>query len=373
MAIPFLTRSAYALLKPLLFRLDPERAHGMVTALARAGAGLPGSASTWEFLAGPEHPALRLNLWGLDLSNPLGLAAGFDKNGTLLDPMLRLGFGLVEAGSVTPRPQPGNPRPRLFRLPEDEALINRMGFNNHGAAALAARLTAFRRRQPGAVVGVNLGKNKDTPLERAVEDYRACLDAVYPVASYLVVNVSSPNTPGLRDLQQREALDTMARELTRARAAWVTKGHPRRPLLIKLAPELGLPELEDAVRVALDHGVDGLIATNTTLAREGLRSAHAAEPGGLSGRPLHRRALETLATLHRLSGGRLTLVGAGGIFSPEDAYAFIRAGASLVQVYTALVYEGPGLPRRIKSGLAALLARDGFSTLAQAVGTGARK
>ena len=364
---------AYSLLRSLLFRLDPERAHGMAAAVARAGAWVPGSAPAWRLLAGAEHPALRLNLWGMDLASPIGLAAGFDKDATLLEPMLRLGFGLVEAGSVTPRPQPGNPRPRLFRLPEDEAIINRMGFNNRGVEALATRLERFRRYRPDAVVGVNLGKNKDTPLERAVEDYRMCLDAVYSHASYLVVNVSSPNTPGLRELQQREALDTLARELVAARARWVARGAPRRPLLIKLAPELGASDLENAVGVALDHGLDGLIATNTTLAREGLRGTHAAEQGGLSGRPLHRRAVDTLAALHRLSGGRLTLVGVGGVFSAQDAYDFIRAGATLVQVYTALVYEGPGLARRIKSGLAALLARDGFSSLAQAVGAGTGK
>jgi dihydroorotate dehydrogenase len=327
---------------------------------------VPGAARLAGPLAPPETPRLRQRLWGLCFPNPVGLAAGFDKDAMLAGLLPRLGFGLLEVGTVTPRPQPGNPRPRLFRLPEDEAVINRMGFNNGGAERLARTLAGLRRRP--VPIGVNLGKNRDTPLEHAAADYRAALRAVHPVADYAVVNISSPNTPGLRDLQRRAQLAGLLEALAEERARLTAASGRRLPLLIKVAPELEEPELRAVVETALACALDGLIATNTTTARAGLRSPLAGEAGGLSGRPLHPAALRTVAALRRLSGGRLPLVGVGGIFSAEDAYAFIRAGASLVQLYTGLVYRGPGLVRCAVRGLEALLARDGFRSVEEAVG-----
>jgi dihydroorotate dehydrogenase len=359
----------YPLIRPLLFALPPETAHRAVLHGLAAAGRLPGALPVLRALAGRPEPALAVELWGLRLPNPLGVAAGLDKDGIALGPLLALGCGFVEAGTVTPRPQPGNPRPRLFRLPAERALINRMGFNNAGAAALAGRLRALRAAWPGAIVGVNLGKNRDTPLEAAAEDYVAGLEAVYALADYLVINVSSPNTPGLRGLQARPELQGTAGAVAAARARRVQGGERRVPVLIKVSPELDEAALADVVAVALDAGCDGIIATNTTVSREGLRSPGGMEAGGLSGAPLRPLALRTVASLHRLAGGRLPIVGVGGIASAQDAYAFIRAGASLVQVYTGLVYQGPGLIRRIRRGLAGLLARDGFARVADAVGT----
>ncbi len=359
----------YSLLRPLLFALPAETAHRAVLHGLAAAARVPGSGPLLRALAARPDPALQVALWGHTFPNPLGIAAGLDKDGIALGPLLALGCGFVEAGTVTPRPQPGNPRPRLFRLPADGALINRMGFNNAGAEALAARLRALRSAWPQAVVGVNLGKNRETPLPRAAEDYVAALEPVYEWADYGVLNVSSPNTPGLRGLQARAELEATVGAVMAARARRVAAGQPRVPLLIKVAPELDEAALADVVAVALAAGCDGLIAGNTTLARAGLRSPARAEAGGLSGAPLRPLALRSVATLHRLAGGRLPLIGVGGIASAEHAYAFIRAGASLVQVYTALVYEGPGLFRRMRRELAALLARDGFARVTDAVGT----
>ena len=362
----------YALVKPLLFALPAETAHALVLGALAVGGRVPGLESALRRTFACEDPVLETELWGLRFPNPLGLAAGMDKDGVALGSWQALGFGFMEAGTVTPRPQPGNERPRLFRLPAERALINRMGFNNAGAGALAERLARFRASHPSALVGVNLGKNRDTPLERAVEDYAAAMGAVAHVADYLTINVSSPNTPGLRDLQSRATLTAMAGELVSLRERMAEAGgagNRRPPLLIKVAPELDEAALADVAAAAIEAGCDGLIAANTTLAREGLHSPHRDQAGGLSGRPLHARAVATVAALRRHTGGRLPLIGVGGIGTAEEAYDFIRAGASLVQLYTALVYRGPGLVREIKLGLAALLARDGFSSVAQAVGT----
>lgn len=356
----------YALLRPLLFRLDAETAHHLTLRAAAALQAVPGAARLAGPLAPSGGPALRQTLWGLSFPNPVGLAAGFDKDGVLAGLLPRLGFGFLEVGTVTPRPQPGNPRPRLFRLPEDEAVINRMGFNNAGAERLAHTLAALRHRP--VPIGVNLGKNRDTPLERAAEDYRAALRAVYAVADYGVINISSPNTPGLRDLQRRFELTGLMEALAEERARLTAASGRRLPLLVKVAPDLGEPELREVVETALACALDGLIATNTTTERAGLRSPLAGETGGLSGQPLRPAALRTVAALRRLSGGRLPLVGVGGIFSAQDAYAFIRVGANLVQLYTGLVYRGPGLVRAVTRGLEALLARDGFRSLQEAVG-----
>ena len=338
---------------PLLRRLDPETAHGLALAALRAG-------------LGPRHgpvtsPRLATRLAGLELSNPLGLAAGLDKNATAVGALVAAGFGFVEVGAATPQPQPGNPRPRLFRLREDRAVINRFGFNNDGAAVIAARLAA---RPPGGIVGLNLGANKTSP-DRAA-DYAEVLALAGPFIDFATVNVSSPNTERLRELQGKAALAGLLAGVGTANARLARPI----PLFLKIAPDLGEAELADVVEVALDAGIAGIVATNTTLARDGLASRHAAEAGGLSGAPLFRRSTAVLARLHAISEGRLPLVGVGGVASAEDAYAKIRAGASAVQLYTALVYGGLGLVPRILHGLDALLARDGFATVAEAVGTG---
>lgn len=363
----------YSLLKPLLFALPPETAHRLAMGALTAGAGLPGFLPMLRRAYGWEHPSLRMRLWDRDFPNPVGLAAGFDKDGVALAPLLALGFGFAEAGTVTPLPQGGNPRPRLFRLPGDEALINRMGFNNAGAEALAGRLRRFRGAFPGQIVGVNLGKNRDTPLEMAAGDYISAYRAVAGLADYLVINVSSPNTPGLRGLQSRAALVEIVEALSAdiIRFAGTQMQVPgiinSPPLLVKVSPDLDEAGLREVAAAALEAGCDGLIATNTTLGRDGLNDPRD-ETGGLSGQPLHDRAVETVAALRRFSGGKLTLIGVGGIASAGQAYRFIRAGASLVQLYTGLVHQGPGLARRIKIGLAGLLERDGFSSVRDAVG-----
>jgi dihydroorotate dehydrogenase len=310
----------------------------------------------------PDDAILGTNVFGLDFPNPVGLAAGFDKNAEVFAPSLRLGFGFVEIGSVTPRPQAGNPRPRLFRLPGDGAVVNRMGFNNDGVAAVQGRLA---RRPPAGrargILGANLGKNKDSI--DAAADYAAGVRALGPHADYLVINVSSPNTPGLRALQGRAPLEALIAAVREAR------GGRRPPLLLKIAPDLSEADKQDIAEVALAGGLDGLVVSNTTIARPAsLTGAAAKETGGLSGRPLFEPSTAVLADMYRLTAGRLPLVGVGGVSSGDDAYAKIRAGASLVQVYTALVFDGPGLVQRIKRDLAARLRQDGFRQVAQAVG-----
>jgi len=349
-------RDLYPLIRPLLWALPPERAHELT--LCALEAGLGGRAHD------PDAPSLKQTLWGLDFPNPIGLAAGFDKDGRVPDAILRLGFGFTECGTVTPRPQPGNPRPRVFRLKDDAALINRLGFNSGGLDGLIARLGSRERR---GIVGINLGKNRDST--DAVADYVEGVRRAAGIADYLVVNISSPNTPGLRDLQEKAALDTLVEAVLAARA----ESGALPPLLIKIAPDLGPEELADVAEIARERGIDGIIVGNTTIARPAsLKSREASEAGGLSGRPLSAQSTEVLGAVYRLTGGAIPLVGAGGVASAEDAYAKIRAGASLVQLYTALVYGGPGLVGRIKSGLAVLLRRDGFACVSDAVGSGVR-
>ena len=339
----------YSLLRPLLFTLDAEHAHGLAIAALKA---LPPRGVA---RLGP----LAIRVAGIDFPGPIGLAAGFDKDGEVADALLGLGFDFVEIGTVTPLPQPGNPRPRLFRLAEDRAVINRMGFNSKGHAAAHARLAA-RHTRPG-IVGVNIGANKDS-ADR-IADYVAGVRAMRDVADYLTINISSPNTPGLRALQDAGALDELLARIAEER------GGEGPPVFLKVAPDLNTNEIDGIVRAALDHGLDALIVANTTLSRPPLRSAHAREAGGLSGAPLRELALEKLRAFRSASGGALPLVAAGGIASAEDAYARVRAGASLIQLYSALVYEGPDLARRIGAGLAALMKRDGFRTLQEAVGS----
>ncbi|QJE74569.1 quinone-dependent dihydroorotate dehydrogenase [Aerophototrophica crusticola] len=347
----------YPLARPLIMRLDPEKAHGLTISALKAGL-VPADRR-------PDPPSLRTRVFGLDFPNPVGLAAGFDKNAEVPDAMLALGFGFVEPGTVTPLPQPGNPRPRLFRVPEARAVINRFGFNNGGLEAFTARLKA-RHRKPG-IVGANVGKNKDQT--DAAADYAAGIRAVAPWCSYVTVNVSSPNTPGLRTLQSRDALaDLLGRCLEARRQSGATP-----PLLLKVAPDLADADKEDIAAVVRDSGIDGLIVSNTTIARPAEIPADLAkEAGGLSGKPLMGPSTKVLGEFHRLLGGAVPLVGVGGIASGADAYAKIRAGASLVQLYSALVYDGPALVGRIKRELADLLARDGFRSVADAVGADQR-
>lgn len=311
-----------------------------------------------------DDPRLAVRLWGLDFPNPVGLAAGFDKNAEVPDAMLRWGFGFVEAGTVTPRPQAGNPRPRLFRLPTDAAVINRMGFNNHGLEAVAARLTARRRR---GIVGANLGKNRDAA--DALADYEEGVKRLSGLVDYLVINISSPNTPGLRDLQRRSEANRLIDAVAKARDAL---GPNQPPLLLKIAPDLGPKEIQDLAAVALSSPLDGLVISNTTTARPPtLASAAAHEPGGLSGEPLRIASTELIRTMYRLTAGKIPIVGVGGIASGADAWDKIRAGASLVQIYTALAYSGPGLVAQIKRELLDCMARDRIASVADAVGSDA--
>lgn len=346
--------SLYRLAWPLVRRMDPETAHRLaVAALAR---GLVRGDSRRD----PE--VLRTRLWGRDFANPLGLAAGFDKHAECPDALAALGFGFVEVGGVTPRPQPGNPRPRVFRLEEDGAVINRFGLNSDGVEAVAARLEARRRAGAPAIVGVNLGRNKET--DDPADDYAVLIRRLAPLADFLTLNVSSPNTPGLRALQGRAALTDL---LKRARAALPATGAP--PLLLKIAPDLTPEDEADIAAVVTAEGVDGLIVSNTTIDRpESLRSAHRAETGGLSGRPLFAPSTALLGRMYAATGGRIPLIGVGGVASGRDAYAKIRAGASLVQLYTAFIYGGPPLVPAIKAELAECLRRDGFASVADAVG-----
>lgn len=333
----------YGLARPLLFRVDPERAHAAtLRAMRLVGASALARRAVGAMFATPSRP---VEVFGLTFAHPVGLAAGYDKDGVALGGLGALGFSHVEVGTVTPRPQPGNPRPRVFRLAEDRALINRLGFPSRGADVVAAELG--RPRPPGLVVGVNVGKNKDTPLDDAPAEYAALVTRFAPLADYLALNVSSPNTVGLRQLQGRAALEALLAPVVAARDAL----SPRVPLLVKLAPDLDDAALDAALGAMLDAGVDGVIATNTTTDRAGLRSVAAAEAGGLSGRPLAARATAMVAEIHRRTGGRLPIIGVGGVATAADARARLDAGATLVQLYTSLVYEGPGVVRRIVRGL----------------------
>ena len=349
MALRMTPGLASALL-PLLRRMDAESAHGL--ALKALGLGLAGHA------APDAHPSLATHAFGLHFANPLGLAAGFDKDAVAVTPLLRLGFGFVEAGTVTPRPQAGNPRPRLFRLAEDAAVINRMGFNNAGLQAYLARLAALRRPLPG-LLGANIGVNKEGAVPE--RDYPALYAAVAPLVDYVTINISSPNTPGLRDLQGEALLGGILAAMPARRV----------PLLVKIAPDLPDTALPGLLDLCIAHGVAGIIIANTTIARPELRGAARAEAGGLSGQPLFGRSTAMLRAARRHAGGRLTLIGVGGIASAEQAYAKIRAGASLVQLYTGFAFAGPVLVPRLLEGLAALLARDGFASVNDAVGVDA--
>jgi dihydroorotate dehydrogenase len=338
----------YRLLRPFAFALDPERAHRVTIAALK--------------LVPKHHPphfpdSLKSTVAGIDFRTPVGLAAGFDKDAEVPEEMLDLGFGFVEVGTVTPRPQGGNPKPRLFRLRQDQAVINRMGFNNAGQPAAFQRL--LECGQLHGVIGVNVGANKDSPDR--IADYVSGVRAMAPVARYLTINISSPNTPGLRGLQDEGALDELLAALHEV--------GPKSPIFLKVAPDLGEGDPERIVRAAIDHKIDAVVVSNTTVSRPPLKSRYAAEQGGLSGAPLRPLALDALRRFRRASAGEMPLIGVGGIATADDAWERIRAGASLVQLYSAMVYEGPGIARRIALGLAQRLKRDGFANIAAAIGT----
>ncbi|MFN3863811.1 MAG: quinone-dependent dihydroorotate dehydrogenase [Erythrobacter sp.] len=342
----------FRLLKPALFALDPETGHRLaITGLKALPLRRPA----------PVAGALAVRVAGLDFPNPVGVAAGFDKDAEVPDALLGLGFGFAEVGSITPLPQAGNPKPRLFRLVEDEGVINRMGFNNRGAEAALARLRA-RAGRPG-IVGVNIGANKDS-ADR-IADYAIMARMMAPVASYLCVNISSPNTPGLRALQDESALTGLLDAVIAAR----DEAGSAAPIFLKVAPDLEPADIDAIARIALDRRLGALVVSNTTIARPALRSHHAGETGGLSGAPLRALATQRLRDFRKATGGAIPLVGVGGIASAEHAWERIRAGASLVQLYSAMVYEGPGLGARIVKGLENLMRRDGFASIAEAVGS----
>ncbi len=352
-----------SLVRPILFRLPPETAHELALH----------SLSFFKTFVGRPFESLTLNTnsFNLCFKNPVGLAAGFDKNGIALQSLAALGFGFIEAGTVTYHPQPGNPKPRMFRLSQDQALINRAGFNNAGAAAFAKHV---ERHRPHCVLGISIGKSKITPLEQAIDDYLASFELVYKLADYIAVNVSSPNTPQLRELQQSDqltflltALQTRNRELQKASA----RPSPV-PLLVKISPDLERRDLELIVDVIQRLNIDGIIATNTTVSRDNLRTSRArveaCGEGGLSGKPLATRSTKMIAELYELTNGRIPLIGVGGIFTAEDAWEKICAGASLVQLYTGFIYQGPGVVRQINQGLVRILEREGFDKIDKAVG-----
>ena len=343
------------LVRPMMFGLDAERAHDLGIKVLRMGLASP-------FSSGESAVFGEIERFGLKFANPLGIAAGFDKNGIVVNQLASLGFGFVEVGTVTCEPQAGNPKPRMFRLPEDKALINRLGFNNQGAAVVAERLKRLDRK---CVVGVNIGKNKSVTNEEATENYLKSFYLVHPVADYVAINISSPNTPNLRELQKADSLEELLGALTLRNIELGGK-----PLLVKIAPDLSEAEIESIVDICMGYGVDGVIATNTTISRDGLKTyVTNIGDGGLSGKPLTTRSNEVISTIYRYSKGKLTIIGVGGIFNAEDAFNKIAAGASLIQAYTGFIYGGAGFANDITSGLAPLLKERGFETLDDAGGS----
>lgn len=338
----------YGLIRPFLFRMPPEKAHTQTIRLFRFALSIPGMKGYFKRQYVLKDPALHRKLFNLDFPNPVGLAAGFDKDGKYMHEMARLGFGFVEVGTVTPRPQQGNPQPRLFRLKEDEGLINRMGFNNEGVEALVERL---KNRPKGLIVGGNIGKNKDTPNEQAIGDYIYCFRELFPYVDYFVVNVSSPNTPGLRELQDKEPLTQLLSMLQ----VLNLQGNQPKPILLKIAPDLSNEQLDDIIEIVQTTNIAGLIATNTTIERDGLQTdaERIAEigNGGLSGAPLRQRATDVIRYLAEKSNGEIPIIAVGGIDSAEAALEKLEAGASLVQIYTGLIYKGPTLPKAINAAL----------------------
>ena len=376
----------YRQLRPFLFAGDAEKVHERMLSSVEFISKIPGFLPLLRKVFVEENPLLHTQLFDNVIDNPIGLAAGFDKDGRIHPALFALGFGFVEIGTVTPHPQKGNPRPRLFRLPEDQAVINRMGFNNQGAWKMAERLVAKTLKIKSAdadlfevsgdypanissgMLGINIGKNKDTTLENATDDYVSALSTLHPFADYFTLNISSPNTKDLRNMQEKEALRILLDSVC-ARRDELDRNHSRNtPLLVKLAPDLDEDALKNSVRVMQEFSIQGVIATNTTVARPVLKSKYRTETGGLSGKPLQKRSTEMIRTLFAELGTDIPIIGVGGIFNGADAYEKIKAGAAAVQIYTALIYEGPGLVRKVKAELANLLERDGYKSVTEAVG-----
>jgi len=365
------TCGLYRLLRPLIFRLPAETSHRLTFSLLRLFYRLPGAGVLTRSLFARHPAALPVTVMGLDFSNPVGLAAGLDKNAEYVQPLSDFGFGFLELGTVTPRPQPGNPKPRMFRLPRQAALINRMGFNNVGAGKFLVNLAAQGKPCP---LGVNIGKNRDTPLEQAADDYLAVLNAVYRLADYVAVNISSPNTAGLRDLQEEENLEALLRALKNEQAALAEKHGRYVPIALKIAPDLDDARIDAIARLVQEHKFDAVIATNTTITRPGLADdPPARQSGGLSGRPLKAPATEVIRKLYGRLQGAVPIIGVGGIENTEDAWEKLVAGADLVQIYTALIYEGPCVVQAIARGLAERVRASGCATLAQAVAQARRE
>jgi dihydroorotate dehydrogenase len=336
------------LIRPWLFLIDPEKIHHFVFRILKLQNNIPGIRTLINKQFNHYHPDLEKEVFGLTFKNPVGLAAGFDKDAKLIDELAGLGFGFIEIGTLTPLPQPGNNKPRLFRLSEDQALINRMGFNNEGVTAAVERL---KKRKSNIIIGGNIGKNKITPNESAADDYATCFDVLFPYVDYFVVNISSPNTPGLRDLQDKEPLRNLLlhlKQLSSTKSVY-------KPMLLKISPDLTDGQLNDIIQILKETKLDGVVATNTTISREGLKREHAEIKaignGGLSGAPLRNRSTEVIKYLRRNLGSQFPIIGVGGIMSPEDALEKIRAGADLVQLYTGFIYEGPGLVQEINKGI----------------------
>lgn len=343
-------------IRPLFFFFPPETIHRMVFFFLKVLRFIPGAYAVLRRVFVVRDPRLKREVFGLVFDNPVGLAAGFDKDGELPEELSALGFGFIEIGTVTPKPQPGNQKPRMFRLPEDEGLINRMGFNNEGAEAVSDRL---KKRKGRTLLGINIGKNKNTPNEDAGGDYAVCFESLFEVADYFVVNVSSPNTPGLRELQEKEPLKKLLLQLKQLNKKLASeKRMSERPILLKIAPDLSNAQLNDIIEIVESTAIQGVVATNTTLSREGLKTpvayVHQAGAGGLSGKPVRARSTEVIRYLRERSGGAFPIIGVGGIHSVDDAMEKINAGASLVQLYTGFIYEGPGLVKKINKALLSL-------------------
>lgn len=359
------------IVKPLLFSLDAEKAHHLTLDTLSFAQEIPGVLNVINQLYGVKPCSeMSVDLGGVHFPNPLGLAAGLDKNGQALSAFSEMGFGFMEVGTVTPKAQPGNEQPRMFRLPEELALINRMGFNNKGAEALLAKLETYRKKIP---IAINIGKNKTTPNNQAETDYRACIRLLYNYGDLFVVNISSPNTADLRSLQHgnelKGLLSAVMDEMNQQQTKLAKSQGRNKPVFVKIAPDLSDMELEDMLGIIVKSGVFGVIAANTTVDRMEIKHKHALETGGLSGKPLGKRSTEMIRRIYRLTAGKLPIIGSGGIFSSEDAYEKIRAGASLVEIYTAMIYHGPGITRTLNHGIRELLLKDGYTHISQAVGT----
>ncbi len=337
----------YRFIKPFLFSFDPEKVHHLVVKFIQNAAKVPGFNRLLKTIYGFEHAKLERTVFGIHFKNPVGLGAGFDKNATIFHHFFSFGFSFIEIGTLTPKGQDGNEKPRMFRLPADGALINRMGFNNEGVAAAALRIAKFKK--PGLVIGGNIGKNKATPNDEAKNDYAICFEVLYPVVDYFTVNVSSPNTPGLRELQDKQPL----KELLEFLQALNLQKPVARPILLKIAPDLTNSQLDDIIEIVAETGIAGVVATNTTLSRANLvaSASLSSQAGGLSGRPLRSRSTEVIEYLYKQSNAAFPIIGVGGIHSAEDAIEKLKAGASLIQIYTGFIYEGPGLVKRINKGI----------------------